>query len=143
MVKQTMITPCGSFNETFSFILTNQEQIIFEQYNLNYDNYPNLITKIPFKFGSAPNGTFNITENLSGIFEIVPFGTGPFNGQIFPLYFPPKPNWSISVFIYEAKNLDGDILKPPDPYLLFKYKDRDILNVKSRRFIKTKNPVWN
>ena len=82
-------------------------------------------------------------ETLSGIFEVVPFGNPPFNGQKFPLYFYPKNNWSISVFIYEAKNLDGDVLKPPDPYILFKYKDRDILKAKSRRFKSTKNPVWN
>ena len=138
IVKQTMITPCGAFNETFSFLLTNQEQIIFEQYNLTSDNYPNLIRTIPFKFGNSQNGSFNLVETLSGIFEIVPFGSIPFNGQTFPLLFYPKSNWSISVFIYEAKNLDGDILKPPDPYILFKYKNRDTLNTKSRRFKSTK-----
>ena len=143
IVKQTMITPCGAFNETFSFLLTNQEQIIFEQYNLTSDNYPNLIRTIPFKFGNSQNGSFNLVETLSGIFEIVPFGSIPFNGQKFPLLFYPKSNWSISVFIYEAKNLDGDILKPPDPYILFKYKNRDILKAKSRRFKSTKDPIWN
>lgn len=143
IVKQTMITPCGAFNETFSFLLTDQTEIIFEQYNLNSDNYPNLVKKIPFNFSNRPNGTFTLTESLSGIYEIVPYRTIPFKGQQFPSYFYPKSNWSISIFVYEAKNLDGDILKPPDPYILFKYKDRDILKAKSRRFKATKNPVWN
>ena len=138
-----MITPCGAFNETFSFLLTNQNEIIFEQYNLNTDNYPNLIKTIPFNFSYSQSGQFKIIDTLSGIFEVVPFGTIPFNGKQFPVYFSPKSNWSISVLIYEAKNLDGDPLKPPDPYILFKYKDRDILKEKSRKFKSTKNPVWN
>ena len=142
-IKQTMITPCGAFNETFSFILTGQRQIVFEQYNLDSDNYPKLINSIPFNFSNSQTGKFNLIENLTGIYEIVPYGTIPFKGQQFPLYFYPKQNWSLAVFIYDAKNLDGDLNKPPDPYILFKYKDRDILKQKSRRFKSTKNPVWN
>ena len=87
---------------------------------LNNDNYPILVKTVPFNFSKSQKGQFKITDTLSGIYEIVPFGTIPFNGQQFPLYFTPKSNWSISVLIYEAKNLDGDILKPPDPYILFK-----------------------
>ena len=143
IVKQTMITPCGAFYETFTFLLTNQTQIILEQYNLNSENYPNLIQTIPINFLNLQNNTFNITETLSGLIEVVPYGTIPFNGQQFPLYFYPKSYMSINVFIYEAKNLDGDSLKPPDPYILFKYKNRKILNAKSRKFKSTKNPIWN
>ena len=143
MSKQTMITPCGAFNETFTFLLTDQEEIIFEKYNLDNNNYPCLVKKIPFNFSKSKNGTFILEDTLGGVYESVPNGTTPFDGKIFPLYFSPKPNWSISIFIYEARNLDGDIHKPPDPYCVFKYKDRDILNAKSRVFKSTKNPVWN
>ena len=87
LTKRSLITPFGVFNETFSFILTDQIQIILEQYKINTDNMPQLIQTIPINFINLPNGPFYIMEGFTGLIEIVPYDSKPFNGQIFPLNF--------------------------------------------------------
>ena len=142
ITRQTIITPFGAFNETFSFILTDQTQIIFEQYKITPDNTPQLINTIPLNFVNLPNGPFNITEELSGLIEIVPKGTIPFNGQIFPLYFNPPQTISISVFVHNAIKLSNSKTLP-DPFLLFEFKDRKDLYYKSLMYTSNNNPIWN
>ena len=131
--KQTMITPCGAFNEIFSFILTDQNDIIFEQYILDSNNYPKLNKTIPFNFSNIQNGPFTLIDDLSGFIEVVPYGTKPFQGQIFPLYFYPNPKISISLIVYDVCNSSYNYNNSSDLYLLFKYKDRKTLIAKSRR----------
>ena len=109
--RQAMITPYGRFNETFSFILTDQEDILFEQYNLDSNNYPKLIQTIPINFSNL-KGSFNIIDDLSYLKEVVTYML--FNNQQFSMYFYPNSTQSMTIFIYDGKNLDGDILKPPD-----------------------------
>ena len=143
-VQQTIITPCGAFNEIFSFILTNQTEIIFEKYYLDSENNSKLINTVPINFSKLEKGPFNIIDDLYGLMEIVPYGSIPFNGQQqCPLSFYTKSTPSISIIIYEAKDLDGDLFKPPDPYIKFKFKDRNTLNEKSILFKSTKDPIWN
>ena len=81
-----MLTPCSAFYEAFTFLLTNQREIFFEQYDLNKDNYPNLVKTIPFNFSKSQKGQFKITDTLYGIYEIVPFGIIPFNDKQFPFF---------------------------------------------------------
>ena len=127
ITKQTMITPYGVFNQTFSFIITDQTQIILEQYKINNENKAQLINTVPINFMDIKNGPFNITEELSGLIELVPYGTIPFNSQIFPLYFEPPKILSIAIFINKItfKNLYKN------SYLEFYLKKRKICLGKS------------
>ena len=140
ITKQTLITPFGVFNETYSFILADQTQIIFEQYKINKDNTSLLVNTIPFYFIDKSNGPINITDELSGLMEIVPYGTTPFKGQKFPLYFSPPLTTSVSVFLRHANNLsDGKY----NSYILFKFKDRQDLNQMSLVLPSNIYPMWN
>ena len=142
ITKQTSITPCGVFNETFSFILTNQTQILFEQYKINSDNYPLLIQTIPINFIDLKNGPFKIMEGFTGLIEIVAYGTTPFIGQKLSIYYSPPSSISISVFVREAQII-SKTNKFPDPYILFKFKDRKNFEAKSLIYTSTNNPIWN
>ena len=142
LTRQTLITPYGVFNETFSFILTDQTQIILEQYKINSENMPQLVNTIPINFVNLQNGPFNIMEGFTGLIEIVPYGSIPFNGQIFPRYFNPPFQTSLSVFVHQAKDLVKSIT-PPDPCLSFKFKERKNFNQKSIILTSTNNPIWN
>jgi Ca2+-dependent lipid-binding protein len=86
------------------------------------------------------NGPFNITNDLTVNIEIIPYKSIPFNGLPFPLYFYPKSTNSVSIILYEGKNLDNKKLK--NPFILFKFKDRNLLNSKSICFNQS-NPKFN
>ena len=142
ITRQSMITPYGVFNETFSFILAGQTEIIFEQYKINEYNNPFLVKTIPINFINISNGPFSIMEGFTGFIERVPYGTKPFNGQIFPLYFPPPDRVSISIFIRSGEIL-SDSKTISEPYILFKFKERKEFSQSSMVCKSTKFPIWN
>ena len=142
ITKQTMITPYGVYNETFSFILTDQTQIFFEQYIINYESIPQLMNTSLINLTNLQNGPFLIMEGFTGLIEKVPYGTIPFSGQVFPLYFSPPQKISISVFVHNAVDLFKS-KTPQDPYLIFKFKDRKNFEQKSMVCSSTNNPIWN
>ena len=142
IIKQSMITPYGVFNETFSFALAGQKEIIFEQYKINSDNTPLLVKTIPINFSNIPNGPFNIIEGFTGLIERVPYGSKPFNSQIFPLYFNPPDIISISLFVRNG-DIITDSKTAPSTYLTFKFKERKDFCQKSIICKDSYNPIWN
>ena len=142
ITKQTMITPFGVFNETFSFIIADQTRITLQQYKINSDKRPQLVNTIPINFENLPNGKFNIMEGFTGLIEKVPYGSKPFSGQEFPLYFAPPDTISVSLFVRNGENILPS-QNPPDPYLLFQFKDRKDVNEISLIHTSTHYPVWN
>ena len=50
-------------------------KIVEEQYNIDSDNNPKLIKTIPISLINLQNGPFNITDDLTGNIEIVPYKT--------------------------------------------------------------------
>ena len=142
ITRQSMITPYGVFNETFSFILAGQKEIIIEQYKISEYNSPVLVKAIPINFTNLPNGPFSIIEGFIGLIERVPYGTKPFNGQIFPLYFSPPDKVSISIFIRNGVILtDSKTLF--NPYIFFTFKERKEFSQASMVCESTNNPIWN
>ena len=60
-------------------------------------------------------------EGFTGFIERIPYGIKSFNGQIFPLYFPPPDRVSISNFIRNGGIL-ADSKTSSEPYILFNSK---------------------
>ena len=140
IIQQTNITPCGAFNQTFSFILTNQTKIIFQQYLLDENNFPYENQKIPINFLDLKDEkSFCLSEDLQCLIEIVPYKSLPFQGKSFPLYFTPKSIMSIAILLISGNNIDYS----KNLYALFKFKDRTFLNEKSMKLKKDEQISWN
>ena len=138
--EKTIITNCGAFNQTFSFILTNQDKIIFEQYFLDSNNFEKLNQTIPINILNLKNNEpFNIIEDLSAFIEIVPYKTPPFKGQNFPLYFTPKSLLTVAIMLKDG----NDFGFPEEFYINFKYKDRSFLDEKSIKIRKYDKLLFN
>ena len=139
--KNTIITPCGAFEETYSFILTNQTKIEFIQYVLDSDNFSKENKKIDVNISDLKNNEpFCINEDLTGLIEIVPYKTQPFQGKIFPRYFYPKSLMSVAILITEAsEKFDFE----ENLYIGFKFKDRTCIDQKSMKISKYNDLIWN
>ena len=139
--KKTIATPYGSFEETFSFILTNQIKIQFIQYFLDSDNHPKENKKIDFNISDIKsNEPFYINEDLTGIIEIAPYEAKPFQGKIFSQCFKPKTVLSLAILLI---NVDGFHIDDADDLnASFKFKDRDF-EQKSMKISKPNELIWN
>ena len=139
--EQTIITPCGAYNQTFSFILTNQTKLIFKQYLLDSDSGIKEGKTVNINFLDLKNNEpFIINEDLSGFIEIVPYKTPPFQGKNFSLYFTPKSIMSISILLKDGNRIDKT---DKNTFILFKFKDRTFLNQKSIKIMRYNKLIWN